>query len=230
MHVPNPWRNQIPPLENGDRLSRAEFERRYHAMPHVKKAELIEGVVHMPSPTRLAAHGTPHGHALTWIGTYAAFTPGTAFADNATVLLDLDNEPQPDAVLFILPSHGGNVMVTADDYIERAPELVVEVTSSSASIDLGPKHTVYRRNGVREYLVWRVLDGAIDWFVLRGTEFDRLAADPAGVIRSEAFPGLWLNTEALADGRLADVLTTLQQGLASAEHQTFVAELTSRGA
>ena len=228
MNMPNRWRDHVPPLEPGDRLSRAEFERRYHAMPHVKKAELIEGVVHMPSPTRLEAHGTPHGHVLVWLGTYAAFTAGTSFADNATVLLDMDNEPQPDAVLFVRPEHGGNVLVTADDYIERAPELVVEVTASSASIDLGPKLTVYRRNGVREYLVWRVLDGEIDWFVLRGTAFDRLAPDAAGVIRSEAFPGLWLSTVAIADGELAAVLTTLQQGLASAEHGTFVAELAGR--
>lgn len=228
MHVPNPWPRHVPPLENGDRLSRAEFERRYHAMPHVKKAELIEGVVHMPSPIRFAAHGAPHCYVLTWMGTYAAFTPGTVSADNATVLLDLDNEPQPDAVLLILPAHGGNVIITKDDYIERAPELVVEVTASSASIDLGPKLTVYRRNGVREYLVWRVLDGAIDWFVLRGTAFDQLVPDAAGVIRSEVFPGLWLHTEAIADGRLADVLTTLQQGLASADHQTFAADLANR--
>jgi Uma2 family endonuclease len=228
MHVKNALTETVYPLENGDRLTRAEFERRYHAMPHVKKAELIEGVVHMPSPARFASHGAPHSQVLTWIGNYSAFTPGTSGADNATVRLDLDNEPQPDAVLLILPSHGGNVVITEDDYIERAPELVVEVAASSASIDLGPKLTVYRRNGVREYLVWRVLDGAFDWFVLRGTEFDRLAADGAGVIRSEVFPGLWLDTEAIAEGRLADVVRTVQQGLASAEHQAFVADLASR--
>lgn len=41
---------QVPPLENGDRLSRAEFERRYAAMPHVKNAELINQTVYMSSP------------------------------------------------------------------------------------------------------------------------------------------------------------------------------------
>jgi hypothetical protein len=40
----------IPPLENGDWLSRGEFERRFNAMPGLKRAELIEGVVHLPSP------------------------------------------------------------------------------------------------------------------------------------------------------------------------------------
>ena len=41
---------RILPLEHGDHLTREEFERRYEAMPHVRKAELIEGVVYMPSP------------------------------------------------------------------------------------------------------------------------------------------------------------------------------------
>ena len=49
----------VPPLENGDRLTRDEFERRYEAMPHLKKAELIEGVVYVPSPVRYRHHGAP---------------------------------------------------------------------------------------------------------------------------------------------------------------------------
>ncbi|MEB3275024.1 MAG: hypothetical protein VKJ85_14675 [Prochlorothrix sp.] len=40
----DPNRTVLPTLENGDRLSRPEFERRYQAMSHLKKAELIEGV------------------------------------------------------------------------------------------------------------------------------------------------------------------------------------------
>ena len=44
-----PKQVRIPPLENGDRLTVAEFERRYEAMPELKKAELINGVVHIPS-------------------------------------------------------------------------------------------------------------------------------------------------------------------------------------
>lgn len=66
------------PLENGDRLTRDEFERRYAAMPHVKKAELIEGIVR----------------------------------------LDLDNEPQPDGILRIDETCGGQSRISSDDYIE----------------------------------------------------------------------------------------------------------------
>src|SRR5262250_2667499 len=90
---------RIPPLENGDRLTRPEFERRYEAMPHLKKAELIEGVVYVPSPVRYEGHGRQHSAILTWLGVYMASTPGVGAGDNTTVRLDLDNEPQPDALL-----------------------------------------------------------------------------------------------------------------------------------
>ena len=96
-----------PPLENGDRLTRAEFERRYEAMPEVKKAELIHGVAYMGSPVRFGKHGQPHARLLTWLGTYAALTRGVGLGDNATVRLDADTEPQPDALLRIEPAAGG---------------------------------------------------------------------------------------------------------------------------
>src|SRR2546427_3449968 len=86
---------ELPPLEGGDRLTRSEFERRYDAMPQLKKAELIEGVVYMPSPVRCKSHGQPHGQIMSWVGVYSAATPGVDFADNATLRLDPDNEPQP---------------------------------------------------------------------------------------------------------------------------------------
>ncbi|MEN9270991.1 MAG: Uma2 family endonuclease, partial [Thermostichales cyanobacterium HHBFW_bins_127] len=120
----------IPPLENGDRLTRSEFERRYRAMPHLKKAELIEGVVYiMGSPLRLRSHGEPHGKIITWLGTYQAYTPGVVLGDTPTVRLDADNEPQPDAVLFV---PGRQAVISADDYIQGAPELIVEIAASSA--------------------------------------------------------------------------------------------------
>ncbi|OJW14262.1 MAG: hypothetical protein BGO49_10295, partial [Planctomycetales bacterium 71-10] len=157
----------VPPLENGDRLTRAEFERRYRAMPDVR-AELIEGTVYvMASPVRHTQHARPHLRLCAWIASYVALTPGVDAGDNGSVRLDLGNEPQPDAYLFVAPGHGGGVRISDDGYVEGAPELVAEVSSSSASLDLGDKLRAYRRNGVREYLVWRVLDRAIDWFVLR---------------------------------------------------------------
>lgn len=124
------------PLENGDRLTRYEFERRYHAMPHLKKAELIEGVVYMPSPLRYHRHGRPHSLIMGWLVAYEAVTPGVESADNVTVRLDLDNEPQPDALLRIDEACGGKSRISGDDYVEAAPELIVEIASSSASYDL----------------------------------------------------------------------------------------------
>src|SRR4051795_9594200 len=94
-HDQPPAAAPIPPLQNGDRLTRDEFERRYDAMPGLKKAELIEGVVYMPSPVRLRRHGQPHLSLCTWVGVYEAATPGTIGADNSTARLDLVNEPQP---------------------------------------------------------------------------------------------------------------------------------------
>jgi len=213
------------PLENGDRLTREEFERRYEAMSRLKKAELIEGVVHMPSPVRLEEHGEPHMDLIGWLALYRAFTPGVRGGDNSTVRLNLDTEPQPDAVLFIDPARGGQAQIDGDGYINGAPELAVEVAASSVGIDLGPKQRVYLRNGVREYLVWRVLDRAVDWFALRQSQYAPLPLDPEGLYQSEVFPGLWLDPAALIRGDMIRVHQVLQQGLAGAEHANFVAGL-----
>jgi Uma2 family endonuclease len=106
---------------------------------------------------------------------------------------------------------------------------VVEVASSSVSFDLNTKLHVYRRSGVQEYIVWRVLDSRIDWFVLRSGVYERLAADDRGVVRSEHFPGLWLNAAALLQGDLAATLRTLDEGRATAEHAAFVTRLNAAG-
>jgi Uma2 family endonuclease len=103
--------------------------------------------------------------------------------------------------------------------------LVIEVSSSSVSYDLGNKLKVYRRNGVREYVVWRVRDRQIDWFVLRGGCFEPLTPAADGTLRSTVFPGLWLDPAALLRGDLATVLAVLQQGLNSPEHAEFAASL-----
>lgn len=213
----------IPPLENGDRLTRSEFERRYHTMPDVKKADLIEGIVYMASPVRIRSHGKPHAYIMTWLGFYESATPGVELADNTTVRLDADNEPQPDALLRI--ENGGQSRISADDYVEGAPELIVEIAASSAAIDAYDKLKVYRRNQVQEYLIWRVYDGEFDWFILKDGEYRQLEANAEGVFCSQVFPGLWLDKSALLAGNLAKVLEILQQGLAGAEHQSFVEQL-----
>lgn len=214
-----------PPLEPGDQLTREEFERRYEAMPELKKAELLEGVVYMPSPVRWNQHAGPHADLIGWLVNYRAFTPGVRVGDNGTLRLDLDSEPQPDVAMIVEPSHGGKVELSEDDYVAGAPELVAEVAASSVNIDLHTKLRVYRRNSVQEYVVWRVLDQQIDWFVLRQTEYERLTLDDEGIYKSLVFPGLWLDAAALIRLDLATVLQVLQKGIASAEHEEFVARL-----
>jgi Uma2 family endonuclease len=215
----------LPPLENGDHLTRYEFERRYEARADIKKAELIERVVYMPSPVRARSHGGPHGQIIVWLGVYSAATPGVEFYDNVTVRLDLDNEPQPDALLRLEPEAGGNSRVSAEDYIEGAPDLIVEIAASSASYDLHDKLRVYRRNGVQEYVVWRVYDKQVDWFQLVQGEYVPLAPDGSGVLHSQIFPGLRLAVSALLTGDLATVLAELQKGIGTAEHTAFVEQL-----
>lgn len=222
---PSPGTYLIPPLEPGDRLTRDEFERRYEALPKPIKAELIEGTVYMPSPVTHNKHGKPHFDTIAWLGVYQSQTPGVVGGDNSTVRLDIDNEPQPDALLMIDPKLGGQAQVSEDDYLEGAPELIVEVAATSASYDLHDKLNAYRRNRVREYVVWRVLDDAVDWFVFRSGEYVRAEPDAAGRYRSEVFPGLWLDAEALVSGDMAKVLECVQEGLASPEHRDFVDQL-----
>jgi Uma2 family endonuclease len=214
----------VPALEQGDHLTREEFHRRYEAMPHIKKAELIEGVVHMGSPVNFQKHGKPHFDGIAWLSNYVAYTPGTEGGDNSTLKLDLKNEPQSDAFLIIAPECGGQVRFDADGYIIGAPELINEISASSASYDLHSKLEAYRRNQVREYVVWRVLERAIDWFILDGDQYARLPCD-AGIFRSRVFPGVWLDAAALIDGNLLKVLETVQQGVATDEHQQFVESL-----
>lgn len=214
-----------PPLESGDRLTLREFERRYHAMPHIKKAELIEGVVYIQSPIRFDIHGEPHAQIIGWLAVYCAATPGVRLADNTTVRLDPDNEVQPDVLLRIEPKVGGNSRISDDGYVEGAPELIVEVAATSAAYDLHDKLRVYRRNGVREYLVWQTYDQRLDWFRLHEGEYLSITPDESGVAHSEVFPGLCLAVEALLEGNLAKVLSELQKGLEKAEHVEFVERL-----
>ena len=220
---PHPPASEVPALENGDRLTRCEFERRYARRPDIKKAQLIEGIVYMPSPVSFA-HAEAHSAIHSVLGVYAASTAGVRVADNATVRLDLDNEPQPDVLLCIDAPAGGRSRLS-DGYLEGAPELVVEVSTSSASIDLHDKLRAYRRNGVQEYVVWRTRDGRIDWFELADGEYRLLPADAAGVVRSRVFPGLRIACPALLAGDVSAALAVLQKGIDSAEHRRFIARL-----
>ncbi len=214
----------VPRLEPGDRLNRFEFERRYHAMPDCKKAELIEGVVYMPSPARLR-HSQPHALLMSWIVQFSIATPGTDYADNATNRLDQDNEPQPDVVLFIDPACGGQSRISDDDYLTGPVEFVAEVSVSSVALDRGPKLRTYERHGVREYLIWRVDDSLFEWYILRDNGFELLPPSADGIFRSETFPGLWLNASAMMNRDGATVITTLNDGLTHPDHAEFIKKL-----
>jgi Uma2 family endonuclease len=194
-------------------------------MPQVKKAELIEGVVYVPSPVTFDDHGRPHFELIGWLYLYCGSTPGVVGADNTTIRLDMGSEPQPDACLIIQPSHGGRVRIDDDGYICGAPELVAEVAATSANYDLHVKLNAYRRNGVQEYVVWRVFDREVDWFVLRNGQYERLALPQQGFFRSEVLPGLRLDPAALIASNLPAIFQVMQQGVTSPEHAAFIARL-----
>lgn len=220
IEAPRPSSSQ-PLLEPGDRLSRDEFERRYQRMPHIKKAELIEGSVYMPSPVRAWKHAAPHSQLSGWLAVYVSETPNVECFDNSTVRLDLDNEPQPDLVLMKLPEKGGQARISEDDYIEGAPELAVEIVSSSRSYDLHQKKGAYRRNGVREYLAWITDENRLVWWELREGDYLEIAPGADGLLKSKVFPGLWLDGAALLRGDMKTVLAALRRGLDSSEHTDF---------
>lgn len=217
---------RVPPLQPGDHLSRAEFERRYDATPDLRKAELIEGVVYMPPPVSQDNHSGPQFDLITWLGSYRVMTPGVRGGDNGSIRLDLSNEPQPDAFLYVLASHGGQARIGNDGYVEGAPEFIAEIAASSASYDLHNKKRVYCRNGVREYLVWRVLDRSIDWFLLQGGEYRAIQPDSDGLYWSQTLPGLCLDAAALLRGDLQTVMLRQQDALSDPRHARFVAQLT----
>jgi Uma2 family endonuclease len=219
LHPQSPGQ-RTPPLENGDRLTRAEFERRYDAMPHLKHAELLRGVVYMASPVRARTPGVPHARVFAWLGTYHAYTAGTEVFDNTSVRLGPESEPQPDAALIWLPSHGGQAGIDDDDYLAGAPELAVEIAASSVSYDVHVKLDLYREHGVREYVIWRVQDQALDWYVLSPEGSQPLPPEADGVLRSRVFPGLWLDPAALLAGDMARVLAVAQAGIAAAADPT----------
>jgi Uma2 family endonuclease len=148
--------------------------------------------------------------------------------DNATLRLDRENEPQPDAMMVLDAALGGGSWLNEKGYLEGAPELIVEVAASTVSYDLHGKFQTYQKHGVKEYLVWRVYDGEVDWFYLPDDDYVKMQADARGLLRSQVFPGLWLNVKALLKGELNKVLATLQKGLAAKEHAAFVKQLRKR--
>jgi Uma2 family endonuclease len=211
------------PLVAGERLDRLTFHERYEAMPPSTRAELIGGVVHMPSPLS-RDHGDENVPVVGWLFHYQRFTPGVQGTINASTFLDDQSETQPDVSLRILPEAGGQTR-DEGDYLAGAPELVVEIARSSRSIDLGPKKDDYERAGVLEYLVVALNPVDVFWYGRRGGRFERIPPGADGCYHSEVFPGLWLDPEALLNGDLDGLIAALERGLATAEHAAFVARL-----
>lgn len=201
-HVATP----VLELHSGDRMTRAEFHRACEANPRLQHVELIEGVVYMPSPIRFSRHAEAQALVLTWLGNYAARTQGVRVGGPVTLLLDSDNEPEPDAVLLREAAAGGQSRISTADYVEGPPELVVEIAASSRAIDLAEKYRAYRRNGVTEYLVWVTGEHQFRWFVLRDGDYRELTPGEDGIIESIVFPGLRLDVAALLRGDIAMVL------------------------
>ncbi len=224
----NSGHHRVPPFQAGDFLTRPEFERRYDAHPEIKKAELIEGIVYIAPPVSVTQHGELHFDMVGWLGIYCASTPGIRGSNNASLRLDFINEPQPDILLRVESEFGGQSAIDDDDYLCAAPELIVEIAASSTSYDLYQKKAVYERHGVQEYLVIQMHEQVVSWFVLRENGYQELAPDPDGILRSEVFPGLWLQPAALWRNEITELLAVLQQGLASTEHQVFVEALNAR--
>lgn len=222
-----PTVDRLPPLENGDHLDQKTFHERYEAMPEDFRAELIGGIVYVSSPLK-RRHGKAHLLLGRWVSEYDEATPGSEGVDNATVILGADKEPQPDISLRILPEYGGQTRGGEDDYIEGPPEWVSEVASATESIDLNAKRRDYEQAGVREYVVVALRQQQVFWFVRRRGRFRELAPGTDGILRSEVFPGLWLDPAALLRRDRGRVLEVLRQGLASPEHAAFVAKLSGQ--
>ena len=196
----------LPVIENGDVMSREEFHRLTSDCEEFERAELIEGIVYLPMSVRIDQHQRPVQLAYRWLMAYADRFPGEVEAmDGGSILLDDKNEPIPDLMLYRLRPG-----LFEDGYFVGAPELIVEVAASSHARDLHQKKRAYERNGVREYIVWRPIDGVVHWFQLRDGAYIERQPDTAGIIESEVFPGLRLSVPAMLAGDRAAMLAVLE--------------------
>jgi Uma2 family endonuclease len=214
-----------PQLVNGDRMSQAEFHRRYETYPEDIKFELIGGIVFMASPLR-RPHAVFHGTLSMILRLYSAETPGAELMDNGTTILGEESEPQPDLSLRIRTEYGGQSRETEDHYIKGPPELVAEIAHSTRSIDLHLKRQDYERAGVKEYLILSLEGPELLWFdfVNKGS----INPDRLSVARSRAFPGLWIHVAALLGESDKELIATVSRGVKSPAHKAFVKRLQAR--
>lgn len=196
-----------PLLENGDVMDAAEFRRRYEACEDLEHVELIEGVVYMPSPTKSSGHGREQILGWEWLNGYEVLHEGEVLLlGPSTVWMDDKNAPEPDVMMVRILGD----IYTEDGYLRRVPELIMEIANSSKSRDLHQKKAAYERNGVLEYIVWRVQDKMIDWFTLRDGRYQLRQPEASGVIESAVFPGLRLHVPSLLAHDRKGVLAALR--------------------
>jgi len=215
-------------LENGARMDQATFHELYLQTPEGFRAELIGGTVYvMASPTSLR-HSRPHARVVHWLCLYSDETPGTDVLDNTTSVLGSESEPQPDACLVLQPEYGGQTRTRKDDMLVGAPELVVEVANTTRAIDLGRKKADYEKAGVKEYVVVLATEQNVVWFARGSAGFAEIGPGADGLLRSELFPGLWLDPRGFFDPSARALSAAIRRGHASPEHAAFVAELATR--
>lgn len=212
-------------LITGMQMDREEFTRRWEKLPHLKNAELIEGTVFVSSPVSLL-HGNNDLAIHAWLGAYQALTPGVDAGCHVTYYM-LESAPQPDAMLRIRPEYGGN-SGEHGIYGAGAPELIAEVCGSSTDPDFGPKLHLYHRAGVREYITADTLMRRLKWRALSKGSYRDLEPGPDGILRSVAFPGLWLKPEHLWKCDLGGIFRIVRRGLGSPEHKAFVGKLSGQ--
>lgn len=208
-------------LASGDRMSQAEFHRRYKQYPDSIKFELINGTVFMASPQRLP-HGKYVSRLASLLNLYEMQTPGVETAVDSTVILSEESEPRPDLFLRVLPEYGGRT-ATDDLYLTGPPELVIEIAHSTVAIDLHDKKADYERSRIAEYVVVCVEEQRVYWFDLATGRQKKLPAD--GILRSRMFPGLWIDCPALFVYDTKRLIRVFNKGLASPEHARFVRRL-----
>ncbi len=214
-------------LVEGQRLDQPTFHALYEAMPPGTRAELIDGVVYMPSPLGLS-HGLAHVPVIVWLDYYAEKTPGVQVMDNATTILGWKSEPQPDGLLRILPERGGRTW-NEGGYVHGAPELIAEVAKATRYVDLGPKLVDYQQGGVLEYVVHALDPDEIFWFGQEQGVLVRRPIGDDGLYRSTVFPGLWLDPQALLAGNRQRLRAALDLGCSTPEHAAFISRLAAAG-
>lgn len=218
----------VPPLSHGDRLDFEEFCRRWDVTLGLKHAELINGQVYMNPPVNWDYHGLPTARIVGWLAQYEMETAGLELATDASVYFNSESCVQPDAALRIQDDFGGSSHKHSDGRLSGPPELIVEVAASTVSYDWHDKKELYAACGVAEYMIWLVYDRRIAWYRLEDGVYQPLPVERSGYIKSQVFPGLWLDSKSLLADQKSKVVATLRKGLSSSEYARFIEQLKSR--